>query len=251
MSGVMDGHGHLGGPEGEPPGPHVPGGRLRRMSRLAYLTARTGSDLLAAQVRGKLGGSDAAGGRDEVRRAAERILSTLGELKGVALKLGQALAMDPDALPDGRLGVLDFGATQELSAPFHAAFREMLESQARGEPRPAVMPLLRRAGFRFSDAASGERKAAAFMERLADIVERPARAEGGYDFGQDRLVRDARRLFQREPVTALAVRPPPESVLFSRAAGGLVQDLRLLRARGCFRDVLAEMLAREPEAAGG
>src|SRR5436190_1902370 len=77
---------------------HVPAGRLRRLSRLAYLTARTTGDLLAAQARRKLGGSDVP--KDDLRKAGERILATLGELKGAALKLGQALAMDPDALPE-------------------------------------------------------------------------------------------------------------------------------------------------------
>src|SRR3954463_3684850 len=77
---------------------HVPSGRLRRLSRLAYLTARTTGDLLAAQARRKLSGADAS--PEDLRKAGERILATLGELKGAALKLGQALAMDPDALPE-------------------------------------------------------------------------------------------------------------------------------------------------------
>jgi len=77
---------------------HVPAGRLRRLSRLAYLTARTTGDLLAAQARRKLAGADVS--HDDLRKAGERILATLGELKGAALKLGQALAMDPDALPE-------------------------------------------------------------------------------------------------------------------------------------------------------
>src|SRR6266851_2065382 len=74
---------------------HVQTGRLRRLSRLAYLTARTTGDLLAQQARRTLGGEASP----DLRKAAERILGTLGELKGAALKLGQALAMDPDALP--------------------------------------------------------------------------------------------------------------------------------------------------------
>src|SRR5438105_1868255 len=76
---------------------HVPSGRLKRLSRIAYLTARTTGDLLASQARRKLGKSENA---EDLRKAGERILSTLGELKGAALKLGQALAMDPDALPE-------------------------------------------------------------------------------------------------------------------------------------------------------
>src|SRR5438105_2784854 len=84
---------------------HVPAGRLRRLSRLAYLTARTTGDLLAAQARRKF--AAAGGPRDDLRKAGERILATLGELKGAALKLGQALAMDPDALPEeARIGRL-------------------------------------------------------------------------------------------------------------------------------------------------
>src|SRR5882762_6491344 len=74
---------------------HVQSGRLKRLSRLAYLTARTTGDLLAQSARRKLGGESSA----DLRKSAERILGTLGELKGAALKLGQALAMDPDALP--------------------------------------------------------------------------------------------------------------------------------------------------------
>src|SRR3954447_24966374 len=76
---------------------HVPSGRLRRLRPLGDLTARTTGDLLAAQARRKLTGGDIP--PDDLRKAGERILATLGELKGAALKLGQALAMDPDALP--------------------------------------------------------------------------------------------------------------------------------------------------------
>ena len=77
---------------------HVPAGRLKRLSRLAYLTARTTGDLLAAEARRRLSRADVS--HDDLRKAGERILATLGELKGAALKLGQALAMDPDALPE-------------------------------------------------------------------------------------------------------------------------------------------------------
>src|SRR5438270_5242452 len=77
---------------------HVQSGRLKRLGRRAYLTARTPGDLLASAARRKLTGDEGAA-LPEMRKAAEGILGTLGELKGAALKLGQALAMDPDALP--------------------------------------------------------------------------------------------------------------------------------------------------------
>src|SRR5438105_3835424 len=101
---------------------HVPAGRLRRLSRLAYLTARTTGDLLAAQARRKLTGAEVP--HEELRKAGERILATLGELKGAALKLGQALAMDPDALPEEARSVV---AKLLSQAPQRMEFAQVAE----------------------------------------------------------------------------------------------------------------------------
>src|SRR5437899_10289787 len=101
---------------------HVPQGRLRRLSRLAYLTARTTGDVLAAQARRKLAASGSP--RDDLRKAGERILATLGELKGAALKLGQALAMDPDALPEEARSVV---ARLLSQAPQRMEFAQVAE----------------------------------------------------------------------------------------------------------------------------
>jgi predicted unusual protein kinase regulating ubiquinone biosynthesis (AarF/ABC1/UbiB family) len=126
---------------------HVPAGRLRRLSRLAYLTARTTGDLLAAQARRRLSGAQAP--NDELRKAGERILATLGELKGAALKLGQALAMDPDALPEEARSVvakllsqapqrMEFGQVAEvIRAELGKAPDELFASFAR-EPLAAA-----------------------------------------------------------------------------------------------------------------
>src|SRR6266852_3556279 len=101
---------------------HVPAGRIRRLSRLAYLTARTTGDLLAAQARRKLAGDNLP--HDDLRKAGERILATLGELKGAALKLGQALAMDPDALPEEARSVV---AKLLAQAPQRMSFEQVAE----------------------------------------------------------------------------------------------------------------------------
>jgi predicted unusual protein kinase regulating ubiquinone biosynthesis (AarF/ABC1/UbiB family) len=428
---------------------HVQTGRLKRLSRIAYLTARTTGDLLANAAKRKLG-SD---GDPDFRKAAERILGTLGELKGAALKLGQALAMDPDALPaearaivarllsqapqrmafeqvaevvraelgappdelfasfdreplaaaslgqvhaarlreggevvvkvqypgvdkalesdlanaaalvrglsltgqaldgrayydelrasllreldyreeaaqcrawaraaqlypelvapepvdertsrrvltltrlfgptlldfiesdpsaeerfrvarllvfaiwgpfyaarlihgdphpgnflvqaDGRLGVLDFGATKLLSERFAATYRSLLAANANGTPRPDIGPALERAGFHF--LGDEREEAYELCDKLGDIVERPALKDGEHDFGDDTIVRDVRRLLHSEPRLALSIKPPAEAVLFYRAAAGLLQDLRLLKARGRFRPVLKEIVER-------
>jgi predicted unusual protein kinase regulating ubiquinone biosynthesis (AarF/ABC1/UbiB family) len=429
---------------------HVPAGRLRRLSRLAYLTARTTGDLLAAQARRKLAASE--GRRDDLRKAGERILATLGELKGAALKLGQALAMDPDALPEearsvvarllsqapqrmdfaqvaevvraelgrypdelfaqfereplaaaslgqvhaarlrdgrevvvkvqypgvekalqndlanaavlvrgfamtgdaldgrpyydelraallreldyrqeaaqadayrqaaarypelvvpevvyersaprvlclqrihgqpllelmesdassderfrvarllmfaiwgpfyaarlvhadphpgnffvmpqGRLGVVDFGSTKMLSERFGSVYRVFLEENAAGRVHPDVGPMLKEAGFRF--LGDDEEDAFEFCQKLANIVQRPVESEE-YDFGSDGLVQDLRRTFRSDPRIGLAIKPPPEALLFYRSAAGLAQDLRLLKARGPVRAVLKEIQER-------
>src|SRR5712664_224114 len=101
---------------------HVPAGRIRRLCRLAYLTARTTGDLLAAQARRRLTGETLP--RDDLRKAGERILATLGELKGAALKLGQALAMDPDALPEEARSVV---ARLLSQAPQRMEFAQVAE----------------------------------------------------------------------------------------------------------------------------
>jgi len=432
---------------------HVPAGRPKRLSRIAYLTARTTGDLLASQARRKLGNREDS--PEDLKKAGERILSTLGELKGAALKLGQALAMDPDALPeearsvvakllsqapermdfdtvvqvvrselgkhpdelfrsferepmaaaslgqvhgatlhdgtdvvvkvqypgvdraldndlknagvlvrgfaltgetldgrpyyeelraslmreldyreeaaqakayaaaaarhpelvvprpieeltaqrvlcltrlhgpslldfieskpsqeeryrvgrlmvlaiwgpfyaarlihadphpgnflvlkDGRLGVLDFGATKLLSERFAGVYRQLLEENAAGRAHPNVGPMLKKAGFTF---LTDEDDAFDYCQKLADVVQRPILRET-FDFGDDGLVRDVRKVFQADPRLGLAIKPPPEALMFYRSAAGLAQDLRLLKARGPFRTILQDIAARGREA---
>jgi len=139
-------------------------------------------------------------------------------------------------MQDGRLGVLDFGATKLLSEKFAATYRSLLAANANGRPRPEVGPALGRAGFSF--LAEDIEDAYEFCDKIADIVERPIFIDEPYDFGADPMVQDVRRLFQSNPRMALAIRPPVEAVLFYRSAAGLAQDLRLLKARGRFRPIL-------------
>jgi predicted unusual protein kinase regulating ubiquinone biosynthesis (AarF/ABC1/UbiB family) len=145
-------------------------------------------------------------------------------------------------LPDGRLGVVDFGATKLLSEPFAATYRSFLEANAHGKRALQVGPALERAGFRF--IGDDVQAAYEFCQRLADIVERPIQTDEPYDFGADPMVQDVRRLVQSHPRVALAVKPPAEAILFYRAATGLAHDLRLLKVKGRFRPILREIEAR-------
>jgi predicted unusual protein kinase regulating ubiquinone biosynthesis (AarF/ABC1/UbiB family) len=141
-------------------------------------------------------------------------------------------------LENGKLGVLDFGATKVLSERFASVYRVFLEENANGRAHPDVGPMLKKAGFRF--LGDDEEEAFDFCQKLADIVQRPIIGES-FDFGSDSLVQDVRREFRSQPRLALSIKPPPEALLFYRSAAGLAQDLRLLKARGPFRAVLKEI----------
>ncbi|MFT3839425.1 MAG: AarF/ABC1/UbiB kinase family protein [Myxococcaceae bacterium] len=70
------------------------GGRFKRLAKLAGLGARLSTDLATRGVKrlsGETAGILSSAG-------AEKLVSTLGELKGLAMKVGQSLAMDPDLL---------------------------------------------------------------------------------------------------------------------------------------------------------
>ncbi len=144
-------------------------------------------------------------------------------------------------LPDGRLGVLDFGATKELSLRFATVYRTLLDENAAGRMHPDVGPMLKQAGFRF--LGDDEEDAFEFCQRLGDIVQRPIQSET-YDFGSEALTWEVKRAFRSDPRLGLSIKPPAEALLFYRSAAGLAQDLRLLKARGPVRSVLKEIQER-------
>ncbi len=73
----------------------IPSGRISRFARIASLTARTASDLAIGKAKRALGDETYS----QEQAAAKKVLETLGTMKGAAMKLGQQLAMERDALP--------------------------------------------------------------------------------------------------------------------------------------------------------
>ncbi len=93
---------------------NVPTGRFRRLSRIAALAPHLGGALL--------------GGAGTRRAVAERMLHTLGELKGGSMKLGQILAQVAEALPEDmqeRLG----GLFDEAPPLDWESMREVLDQE--------------------------------------------------------------------------------------------------------------------------
>ncbi len=180
---------------------------------------------------------------DEERFAVARllVLAIWGPFYAARLVHGDPHPGNFFVMPDGKLGVLDFGATKLLSERFAAVYRSFLEENAAGRGHPDVGPMLKKAGFRF--LGEDEEDAYEFCQKLADVVQKPILSES-FDFGEDALVSGIRRVFRSEPQLALTIKPPPEALLFYRSAAGLAQDLRLLKARGPFRAVLKEIRDR-------
>ncbi|XXF77506.1 AarF/ABC1/UbiB kinase family protein [Myxococcaceae bacterium GXIMD 01537] len=140
-------------------------------------------------------------------------------------------------MPDGRLGVLDFGAIKRFSPRFVDANRRMFQRAMRGEPMD-VLEQCREVGFtvELPDAEARE-----LLREVLHIAGRPLRATGGYDYATCAMNRDLKLYAARNAPRFLKVRPPPEAVLFFRSTGGLTLNLRLLAASGDFRAVYREV----------
>src|SRR5258705_1785020 len=88
--------------------PVVPTGALRRTSRLAVLPLRHAVRTAAAASRLSRAATDQV-----ASRTAEQVFATLGELRGGAAKLGQAMSVFEAALPE------------EVAAPYRSALRRL------------------------------------------------------------------------------------------------------------------------------
>jgi predicted unusual protein kinase regulating ubiquinone biosynthesis (AarF/ABC1/UbiB family) len=178
--------------------------------------------------------ADPARGAEERFQAAARLVAAIW---GPFLR-ERLIHADPHpgnyiVLEDGRLGVLDFGATKRLSVPFALAYWRMVKAALAGE-RADILPLLTAAGF---DMRGDRAELSLFLHALADICERPIRRDH-YDWDVCRIAADCRDHFARHVGTMLRCRAPAEGVMFYRAAAGAAGDFRLLKAKGEFRAVL-------------
>ncbi len=140
-------------------------------------------------------------------------------------------------MPDGRLGVLDFGSVKRFSRAFFEGHRDVFRLVL--EQRPVdVLALVGRVGFTV-DLPDDE--ARPLLEELLHVAGRALRTDD-YDYRNDTMASDSRKLFARHAAQFLKIRPPAEGVMFIRAFGGLQQNLRLLGARGDFRPFYRSLL---------
>ena len=140
-------------------------------------------------------------------------------------------------MPDGRLGVLDFGSVKRFSREFFEGHRDVFRLVLEQQPID-VLALARRVGFTV-DVPDDE--ARPLLEEMIHLAGRALRTDD-YDYAHDTMAPDSRKLFARHAAQFLKIRPPAEGVMFFRAFGGLQQNLRLLGARGDFRPFYRSLL---------
>jgi predicted unusual protein kinase regulating ubiquinone biosynthesis (AarF/ABC1/UbiB family) len=130
-------------------------------------------------------------------------------------------------LPDGRLGVLDFGSTEAVPSGWPAPLGRLL-SALRDEDAAALHDVARTSGLVRGDDVD----AAALLDLLGPYGE-PLRAPG-YRFERAWLQRQVRRTSDPRTAAARAQRHltvPPRHLLLQRVAVGLAGVLVLLGAR--------------------
>ncbi|AKQ69366.1 Ubiquinone biosynthesis monooxygenase UbiB [Myxococcus hansupus] len=139
-------------------------------------------------------------------------------------------------MPDGRLGLLDFGSIKRFSPRFVETNQRMLSLTMRMEPLD-ILAMSREVGFtvELPDAEAEE-----LIAEVLRIAGRPMRLPD-YDYATCEINRDMRNHFSRNAPRFLRIKPPAEAVMFFRSTGGLAQNLRLIGARGDFRAVFLEV----------
>jgi predicted unusual protein kinase regulating ubiquinone biosynthesis (AarF/ABC1/UbiB family) len=141
------------------------------------------------------------------------------------------------ALPDGRLGVLDFGSVKFASEGFWRCSVEGLDALL-NDTRIDWIDVHQRGGF---EIGGDQTKAEFLIREIARIVTVPL--QGPYDHADDRIVEELSRLKLKYPLDLLRIRPPAEAILVARALAGLLQNLRALKVRGDFRPLFRELIA--------
>jgi predicted unusual protein kinase regulating ubiquinone biosynthesis (AarF/ABC1/UbiB family) len=104
-----------------------PSGRFRRLAKLAALSAQLGTDVLARGVKRLAGGDSTLLSKG----TAEKLVATLGDLKGAAMKIGQAASMDSDLLTPEVRTILARLQNQAPAMPYEAVSRMVIEELGR------------------------------------------------------------------------------------------------------------------------
>jgi predicted unusual protein kinase regulating ubiquinone biosynthesis (AarF/ABC1/UbiB family) len=143
-------------------------------------------------------------------------------------------------LPDGRMGVLDFGAIKVLEPHFVDVNRRLYQAIVKDEPFDSIALSLD-SGFVFDDAQG----ARPVVDELLRIITQPAHSRD-FDFATAGINRDLKAHLLKSALKLSGIKPPKQAILFFRGIGGLSQNLENLGARGDYRAVYEGLLSLAP-----
>jgi predicted unusual protein kinase regulating ubiquinone biosynthesis (AarF/ABC1/UbiB family) len=180
---------------------------------------------------------------NEARFAAARLL--IRAIWGPFLTTGLMHA-DPHPgnfllLPGGKLGVLDYGSTVQLSPAMREVNHRLFHAVALGEPYDPVA-LSRECGFRIEGKDEVVRP---FIHTVIHHATQHVRSRD-FDFHGITPLADVKWHFARNARAMYQVMPPREAMMFFRAQGGLMMNLQSLAARGDYAQVHLELAALKP-----
>ena len=203
----------------EPPDRSAPSGRLARAARLAALPAAHAGRSAVGLGR-RIGGRPAEVVAAEVqRRTAEQLFATLGELKGGAMKVGQAMSAMEAALPEQLVGPYREALVRlqdaapalptarvhaQLDASFPAGWRHLLRDLS-DQPVAA--------------ASIGQVHRATWQDG------RPVAVKVQYPGAGEALAADVALLARLAPLVRAAVPGLDAAQLFAELRAGLVDEL--------------------------
>ncbi|MGC4113929.1 MAG: AarF/ABC1/UbiB kinase family protein [Myxococcales bacterium] len=187
-------------------------------------------------------GIDQIGNEERLRVSEQLARAILGPFVYHRVIHGDAHPGNFVVMPEGKLGVLDYGSIKHLPEPFWRGYVEGF--QAGIDNRRLHFPtMLRNAGFTFD---LPEERAEEVFDAVAEIVGEPF--WGPYDWTKDTMIPRLMGLKKTYALDFLHVRVPPDALLFYRAIAGLGHNLRSLKSNGDFRqflkDALVEVRAR-------
>lgn len=135
---------------------------------------------------------------------------------------------------DGRMILYDFGCLKKIPPRIQDAYREIAVLSLEGQYHRIDEAMLKL-------GARDPRKKAPdsdFYRKFVDVYRKPFLAGEIYDFGTAAL---HERLFELAPLgmsKMLHFKPPPETVFINRVIGGHYGNLKHIRAKACWRDIL-------------
>jgi predicted unusual protein kinase regulating ubiquinone biosynthesis (AarF/ABC1/UbiB family) len=141
--------------------------------------------------------------------------------------------------PDGTIVLYDFGCVKRIPRNIATAYRDTI-CAGLGEDYPAVERGLRALGVRRVD---GPPVPYEFYKRWRDVFAAPFLGDGEFDYGRATIHDEVLKLVPESFKLLDSFQPPPELVFVDRAVAGHYANLRKIRAKGRFFDLLRPYLA--------